>query len=115
MNVPDFKDAKVTVLTSSFAARASLYEQLFHFEKNVTVEKTVTAIDGKDVLAIAANNAYGMPSIMAKDLLAYEFESDEFCLSGRLEKNFRPFIFLIFRPPPWLNPFKIFRVDFLLF
>lgn len=66
----EFKDAHATVVTGSFAARAALYEHLFHFEQSVLVEKSFACLDGKDAVVVVCNNAYGLPSLAAKEVMA---------------------------------------------
>jgi len=65
----DYRDAKVAVVTTSFSARAALYEHLFQYENAVSVEKAYTVAEGKDVLVIACNNSYGIPSDSAREAL----------------------------------------------
>lgn len=69
----DAGDSRVYVITSSFSVRAALYEHLFQFDRSVHIEEHFSAVEGKDVLVIACNNSYGLPSERAREALRYEF------------------------------------------
>ena len=80
----EYKDAKLVVVTSSFSARAALYEHLFQFENSFSIEKSFASLEGKDVLVLACNNSYGLPSDSAREALKYAL-----------------FIFFVYLSLPW--------------
>eukprot|EP01125_Pyxidicula_operculata_P000434 TRINITY_DN10466_c0_g1_i1.p1 TRINITY_DN10466_c0_g1~~TRINITY_DN10466_c0_g1_i1.p1 ORF type:complete len:697 (+),score=155.01 TRINITY_DN10466_c0_g1_i1:34-2124(+) len=77
-------ELKITIVSKSFASRATYYENLSSYEKQITISQTWPSMDKYDICVIPCDNSWGFAPKQSKDML----ES----LSENLEDEIRAYI-----------------------